>query len=174
MLKSPFSSSKNVHSEVPRQEGVAYLLSISAAAFSSALSTARPGCFRTMLAGETVDFIAFGTFWAHSRNEKQVRDRRIVGGIVGVAPPIVAIESAAIIPVQGQAARNAVGQVRIRNEVATEGDQAGITAGDASFGRFGVEPTGGDNWSPEELAPPAPRPVPAVPRLSHRPSLAAR
>jgi hypothetical protein len=36
MLKSPFSSSKNVRSEVPRQEGAAYLLSFSAAAFSSA------------------------------------------------------------------------------------------------------------------------------------------
>jgi len=52
----------------------------------------------------------------------------------------------------GKAELDPLGQVGIRNEVATEGDQAGIAMGNACLGRVGVEPTGRDNRSPEDLA----------------------
>src|SRR5258706_9236417 len=52
---------------------------------------------------------------------KPILYQRFVGGVVGVAARVVAIESAAVIPVQRQAEFHPPGQIRIRDEVTTEG-----------------------------------------------------
>src|SRR6266853_4749846 len=75
-----------------------------------------------------------------------------VGGIVGVAARGVAIEGAAVIWVQRQAEFDPPGQVGIRDEVTTEGDQAGIAVGDTCLCRLGIESAGRDDRPVEDLA----------------------
>src|SRR5260370_13029579 len=89
---------------------------------------------------------------AQSGSGKPILYQRFVGGVVGVAARVVAIEGAAVIWVQRQAEFDPPGQVGIRDEVTTEGDQAGIAVCDACLCRLGIESTGCDDRPLEDLA----------------------
>src|SRR5258708_8378360 len=106
----------------------------------------------------------------HSRSEGRFRHRRVlasrkkpaarwcwrkctvlVSGVVGVAARVVAIEGATIVRIERQAEFDPFRQVGIRDEVATESDQAGIANGDARLSGVGIESASRNDRSPEDL-----------------------
>src|SRR5471030_445555 len=75
-----------------------------------------------------------------------------VGREVVVAAFVAAPEGVALVVVQGQVVLQTRRQVRVRREVAAEGDQVGIATGDDVLRRFAGEAAGGDDGALEELA----------------------
>ena len=75
--------------------------------------------------------------WSASAN--LIRLPRLVCGVVGIAACIESIERASIVAIEGEAKRDPLWQVRIRDEVAAERDQVGIPIGNDGLRRIGFE-----------------------------------
>src|SRR5216683_5843741 len=74
----------------------------------------------------------------------------LISRVVGVAPRIKGVEGAPVVVIEGKAELDPLGQIRIRNEVATERDHAGMAIGDS--GRcIGFEAAGSDDRPLKDL-----------------------
>src|ERR1700720_1464756 len=76
----------------------------------------------------------------------------LIFGVVGVAARIESVERAPVVAIKRETQLDALRQVRVRDEMAAEGDQAGITVDNGGLCRSGFEPARGDNRAVEDLA----------------------
>src|SRR5262249_27529171 len=86
-----------------------------------------------------------------SGNSRLSQFARFIGGVVGVPARIEAIEGAPVVAIEQEAMLDALRQVRIGDEVAAEGDQAGDATGDSGLRRVGLEAAGRDDRAVEDL-----------------------
>ena len=66
----------------------------------------------------------------------------LISRVVGVATRIKGVEGAPVVVIEGKAELDPLGQIRIRNEVATERDHAGMAIGDSGLRCIGFEAAG--------------------------------
>ena len=76
----------------------------------------------------------------------------LIFGVVGVAARIESVERAPVVAIKRETQLYALRQVRVRDEMAAERDQAGITVDNGGLRRSGFEPARGDNRAVEDLA----------------------
>src|SRR5580700_3095858 len=81
-----------------------------------------------------------------------IRFDRFVGRIVRVTAGVEAIEGAPVIAIERQAELDALRQVRVGDELTAERDEAGDAVRDGGFRRVGLEATGCDDRTLEDLA----------------------
>jgi hypothetical protein len=91
----------------------------------------------------------------------------LIRGIVGVATCIKAIEGAAVIGIKPEPELDPLGQIRIRDKVAAERDQAGVAIRNSGFRSVRFEAAGGDKWTPKK---PCSTPVPQLDLIPRRPT----
>ena len=65
--------------------------------------------------------------------------------VIDIATRIKGVESAPVVVIEGKAELDPLGQIRIRNKVATERYEAGITIGDGGLSCIGLEAAGSDD-----------------------------
>src|ERR1700724_4197259 len=70
---------------------------------------------------------------------------------VGVAAGIKSVESAPVVVIKGKAELYPLGQIRIRNKVATERNQAGIATRDGGLRCIGLEAAGSNGRPSKDL-----------------------
>src|SRR5260370_5441514 len=75
----------------------------------------------------------------------------LISRVVGVAAGIKGVEGAPVVVIEGKAELDPLGQIRIRNKVATEGNQAGIAIGDGGLRCIGLEAAGSDDRPLKDL-----------------------
>src|SRR5258708_32030745 len=79
-----------------------------------------------------------------SVNASLIGFMHLIGRVVGVAAGIKGVEGAPVVVIEGKAELDPLGQIRIRNKVATERNQAGIAIGDGGLRGIGLEAAGSD------------------------------
>src|SRR5260370_9930600 len=77
---------------------------------------------------------------------------QLIFGVVGVAARIESVERAPVVAIKRETQLYALRQVRVRDEMAAERDQAGITVDNGGLRRSGFEPARGDKRAVEDLA----------------------
>src|ERR1700736_1675200 len=75
----------------------------------------------------------------------------LISRVVGVAAGIKGVEGAPVVVIERKAELDPLGQIRIRNKVATERNQAGIAIGDGGLRCIGLEAAGSDDRVLKEL-----------------------
>src|ERR1700731_4563694 len=75
----------------------------------------------------------------------------LISRVVGVAAGIKGVEGAPVVVIEGQAELDPLRQIRIRNKVATERNQAGIAIGDGDLRCIGLKAAGSDGRPSKDL-----------------------
>src|SRR6266436_1476455 len=86
-----------------------------------------------------------------SSNAGLIGFMHLISRVVGVAAGIKGVEGASVVVIEGKAELDPIGQIRIRNKVATERNQAGIAIGDGSLRRIGLKAAGSDGRPSKDL-----------------------
>src|SRR6202047_1480024 len=75
----------------------------------------------------------------------------LISRVVGGAAPSRGVKGATVGVIEGKAELDPLGQIRIRNKVATERKQAGIAIGDGGLRCIGLEAAGSDGRPSKDL-----------------------
>src|SRR5260370_28927350 len=86
-----------------------------------------------------------------SVNASLVGFMHLISRVVRVAARIKGVKGATVVVIEGKAERDPLGQIRIRNKVATERNQAGIAIGDGRLRCIGLKATGSDGRPSQDL-----------------------
>src|ERR1700680_3900404 len=86
-----------------------------------------------------------------SANPGWIGFMHLISRVVGVAAGIKGVEGAPVVVIEGKAELDPLGQIRIRNKVATERNQAGIAIGDGRLRCIGFEAAGNDGRPSKDL-----------------------
>src|SRR6266851_10206197 len=87
----------------------------------------------------------------HSVNAGLIGFMHLISRVVRVAARIKGVKGATVVVIEGKAELEPLGQIRIRNKVATESNQAGIAIGDGGLRCIGLEAAGSDGRPSKDL-----------------------